>query len=176
MAREGVGWGHLSTREDFPNYIKVLKEKGPASLALRRFMRVLYIGEVFVVSNDGDQMGGSLNVLFPFFQCKDYGKKFAIIDVIVAFSGDKCLGEIGAWMGVTIEIVLEEDGCSGKERSIGHDGERTSNIWDAKDRSGGKGIVKGIESFLLEWGPIPWLVFSSEKVEGSDHMQEIHKS
>ena len=33
--------------------------------------------------------------------------------------------------------------------------------------------MKGIKSFLLEWGPIPWLVFSSEKVERSDNMREI---
>ena len=96
--REGVGGGHLSTREDFPNYIKVLKEEGPVSLASRQCARVFYIGETFVGSDDGDRMRGFLDVLFPFLQCKDYGKEFTIIDVIVSFSRDKCLGEIGAWM------------------------------------------------------------------------------
>ena len=69
-------------------------------------------------------------------------------------------------MGITIEIVLKKDSSSGKEGSIGHDGKRMGNVWDAKDRSGGKGLAKSVERSLLEWGPIPWLVLLSEKVEG----------
>ena len=67
-------------------------------------------------------------------------------------------------MGVAIEIVLEEDSSCCKKESIGHDGKRAGNVQDTKDRSRGKGIVKGIERLLLEWGPVPWLVFMSEKV------------
>ena len=126
-----------------------------------------------MVGDDGDRMGGSLDVLFPFFQCEDYSKEFSIIDVVVSFGRNKCLGEIGARAGITIEIILKEDSSSSEEGSIGHDGKRTSNIRDAKDRSGGKGIVKDVESPLLEWGPIPWLVLSSEKIKGSDNMREI---
>ena len=92
--REGVGRGHFGTREDFPDDIKVLEEEGPASLLSRWFARVLYIGEVFVVSDDGDRMGGSLDILFPFLQCEDYSKEFMIIDVVVLLGRDKCLGEI----------------------------------------------------------------------------------
>ena len=61
---------------------------------------------------------------------------------------------------------MKEDSSSGEEGSIGHDGKRASNVWDAKERSGGKGIAKGVEGFLLEWGPIPRLILLSEKVEG----------
>ena len=46
-------------------------------------------------------------------------------------------------------------------------------IEKAKDRSTRKGGVKGVQSFLLEQGPIPWLVFSSEKIEGGYNMGEI---
>ena len=46
--------------------IEVLKEEGPASLTSRQLTRVFDIGEVFVVSDDGDRMRGSLDVLFPF--------------------------------------------------------------------------------------------------------------
>ena len=67
-------------------------------MMLRQFARVLYIGKVFVVSDDGDRMRGSLNILFPFFQCEDDSKEFVIIDVIVSFGRDKCLGEIGTRM------------------------------------------------------------------------------
>ena len=51
-----------------------------------------------MVGDDGDRMGGSLDILLPFFQCEDYGKEFSIIDVVVSLSRDKCLGEIRAWM------------------------------------------------------------------------------
>ena len=74
MVREGVGWGHLGTQEDFPNDVKVLEKQGPASLALRQFVGVFDIGEAFMISDDGDQMGGSLNILFPFLQCEDDSK------------------------------------------------------------------------------------------------------
>ena len=126
-----------------------------------------------MVGDDGDRMGGPLDILFPFFQCEDHSKEFLIIDVIILFGRDKHLGKIGARVEITIEIILKEDSSSSKEGSIGHDGKRMSNVQDAKDRSGGKGIAKGVEGSLLEWGPIPWLVLSSEKVEGSDNMREI---
>ena len=96
--REGISGGHFGTREDFPDNIKVLEEEGPASLVSRQLARVLYIRKVFVVSDDGDRMGDSLDILLPFLQCEDHGKEFSIIDVIVSFSRDKCLGEICAWM------------------------------------------------------------------------------
>ena len=90
----------------------------------------MYIGEVLVVGDDGDRVGASLDILFTFFQCKDHGKEFSIIDVVVLFSRNKCLGEIGAGVGTTIEIVLKEDSPSSKEGSIGHDGKGVGDIRD----------------------------------------------
>ena len=72
--REGIGGGHFGTREDFPDDIKVLEEERPVSLASRQLARVLYIRKVFVVSGDGDRMGGSLDILFPFFQCENHAR------------------------------------------------------------------------------------------------------
>ena len=37
-----------------------------------------------MVCDDGDRMCGSLKVLMPFLQGKDYCKEFTIIDVVVA--------------------------------------------------------------------------------------------
>ena len=56
---------------------------------------------------------------------------------------------------------MKEDSSSSKEGGISHDGKGVGDIRDIKDRSRGKGIAKGVKSFLLEWGPIPWLVFLS---------------
>ena len=123
-----------------------------------------------MIGDDGDRMRRSLDVLFPFVQCEDDGKEFPIVDVIVPFSRNKRFREVGAGMGIAIEIILEEDSSSGEEGSVGHDGEGACNVRDAKDWSGGKSSAKGVKSFLLEWGPVPRLVFSSEKIEGGDNM------
>ena len=32
-------------------------------------MRIFDIGEIFMVSNDGNRVCGSLEILMPFFQC-----------------------------------------------------------------------------------------------------------
>ena len=56
VMRLGVSGGHLGTREDSPNYIKVLEEEGPVSLASRQFAGVFDIGEVFVVGDDGNRV------------------------------------------------------------------------------------------------------------------------
>ena len=56
MTRQGIGGSHLGTRKDFPNYIKVLEEEGPASLLSRQFAGVFDIGEVFVVGDDGNRV------------------------------------------------------------------------------------------------------------------------
>ena len=173
MAREGVSWDHFGIREDFPDDIKVLEKQGPVSLASRQFAGVFDIGEVFVVGDDGDEMGGSLDVLFPFLQCENDGKEFTIVDVIVSFSGNEGLGEIGTWVWVAIEIVLKKDGSGSKEGSIGHNGKGTGYIRDAKDRSGGKGGPESVEGSLLEGGPIPWLILLGQKVERSDNMGEV---
>ena len=147
---EGIGGGHLGTRENLPDNIKVLEKEGPAGLSSRQFAGVFDIGEIFVVSDDGDRMRSSLDILLPFFQCKDHRKEFAIIDVIVLFGKNERLGEIGARVGITIEIILEENSSSSEEGSIGHDGKGARNVRDAKDRSGGKGGAEGVESPLLK--------------------------
>ena len=35
VVREGFGWGHPGTGEDFPDDVKILEEEGPASLLSR---------------------------------------------------------------------------------------------------------------------------------------------
>ena len=46
----------------------------------------------------------------PRLQGMDNGKELLVVDIIVSFSRDKRLGEIGAWMPFAIGIGLEEDG------------------------------------------------------------------
>ena len=64
LVREGISrfWSHL------PDNVKVLKEEGPASLAMRKFVRIHQIRQVFIVSENRDRVRSALLVLFPF--CK----------------------------------------------------------------------------------------------------------
>ena len=45
---------------------------------------------------------------------------------------------------------MKEDGSSGEEGSISHNGKGVGDIQDGKGKSGGKGVTKGVESFLLD--------------------------
>ena len=65
---------------------------------------------------------------------------------------------------------MKEDGARHKEGSVSHNGKGVGDIRDTQDRAGGEGIAKGVEGFLLEWGPVPWLVLSSQEVERCDDM------
>ena len=103
-----------------------------------------------MIGDDSDRMQSSLDVLFPLFECKDHGKEFPIIDVVVPFSRNKHFGEIGTRMGITIEIILEENSSSSEEGSVSHDGKGACNVRDAKNWSGGKGGAEGVESLLLK--------------------------
>ena len=40
-----------------------------------------------MVSDGGDRMCGSLEVLTPFLQCQDYCKELTIIDIVVSLGG-----------------------------------------------------------------------------------------
>jgi len=42
--------------------------------------------KILVVREDFDVMGGSFEIMMPFFESFDDGKKFSIIDIIISFS------------------------------------------------------------------------------------------
>ena len=64
-------------------------------------------------------------------------------------------------------------GASRKQRSVGHDRERTSDVRDGYDRPRGEGSLKGFKHVLLEGGPGPRLVFPGEKVEWGNDVGEV---
>ena len=59
-----------------------------------------------MVSDDGNRVGCSLNILTPFSESENDCKKFSVIDVIVPFGGEKSAREVGAGMKVAIDIAL----------------------------------------------------------------------
>ena len=128
---ESISGSHVSPRGDLPDEIKVLKKEGPSSLLMRKFTRVLEIGEILVVGEDRDGVRSSLQVLLPFDESEDDGEELSIIYVVVAFCGGEGLGEVGAGVKVSCFIRLHQDGTSGEEGGVGHESEGVSDIWDA---------------------------------------------
>ena len=70
-------------------------------------MGVLKVGQVFVVGNEGNRMRCILNVLAPLSKSKNNRKEFSVIDVVVPFSWEESMREVGAWMEIAIGVSLE---------------------------------------------------------------------
>ena len=131
---ESISGSHVSPRGDLPDEIKVLKKERPASLSMRKFTRVLEIGEILVVGEDRDGVRSSLQVLLPLDESKDDSEELSIIYVVVAFCGGEDLGEVSTGVKVSCFIRLHQDGTSGEEGGVGHESEGASDIQDAEYR------------------------------------------
>ena len=94
----GIGWSHLGTGDVVPFQVVVLKKHLPMGLAMRQALWLFKVGEVLVVSENRDWVGGAGKVLVPFRKSMYDGKEFAIIDAVVAFHRGKGFQEIGAGM------------------------------------------------------------------------------
>ena len=66
-SQECICWGHFGSRSDLPLQIKVLQEKRPSGLLSGQFFGVFDVGEILVISDNGDRVCGSLEILI-FFQ------------------------------------------------------------------------------------------------------------
>ena len=100
----------MSSRGDFPDEIKILKKKGPASLPSREFARVFEIGQVLVIGEDRDRVRSPLQVLFPLSKSEDNSKKLLIIYVIVSFGRREGLGKVSTGVKVSCLVQLHQDG------------------------------------------------------------------
>ena len=56
-------------------------------------MRLLKVGQVFVVSDHNHRVAHPLKIVFPLSESMDHGKKFTVKNIIVVF----CSGEF--WRG-----------------------------------------------------------------------------
>ena len=170
VTREGISRSYPHSWGDLPDDVKVLKEEGPASLATREFVRVLEIGQVLVVGENGNGVCGALQVLFPFCQGKNDYQEFMVIDVIIPFCSREGFREVSTGMEIARSIRLHRDCTSCEERGIWHEQEGAQEIRDAKDRSRQENGIQGVESFLLGLSPRPRVVFMSEKDNGCNNV------
>ena len=79
---ESISRSHASSSGDLPDEIKVLKKERPTSLSMRKFMRVLEVGQILVVGEDRDGVRSSLQVLLPFHKGENNGEELSIIYVL----------------------------------------------------------------------------------------------
>ena len=108
--------------------VKVSKVNKPTRLVTVKRLGLMEIGQVFVVSEDLYWERGAMEVMTPRLQGVDDGKEFAVIDVVVAFSGGKGLQEVEARVPVTVGVGLEEDGTGCMFRCISGNGEGGGEI------------------------------------------------
>ena len=66
LCREGVGGVHGSAGGMIPNQVVVLKEHLPACLPAREALRLLEVGQVFMICKGHYRVGGAGQVLAPF--------------------------------------------------------------------------------------------------------------
>ena len=133
LVREGISRSHLCSWSNLPDDVKVLKEEGPACLVMRKFVRILQIGQAFMVSENRDRMRSSLQVLFLFHKGKNDSQELLVIDVIVLFYSREGLGEVSAGMKVARGIRLHQDCTSCKEGGICHERKGARDVQDTKD-------------------------------------------
>ena len=54
--RKGICRSHLCPRGNLPDDVKILEKEGPVSLVTREFARIFEVGQVLMISEDGDGM------------------------------------------------------------------------------------------------------------------------
>ena len=74
--------------------VEVCKIKQPPGLVAVKVLGLMEVRQVLVVHKDLDREWGSMEVMSPGFQGVDDGEEFAVVDVVVSFSGDERLQEV----------------------------------------------------------------------------------
>ena len=104
-----------------------------------------------MICKDLDCGGGAEKVMAPGIYGSHDGEQFPVIDVIVALSRAKCLGQISARMPLIVDVFLQKNSSRSMFGGISGNGERGREIWEVKDWLGGecsfqccKGIITGL--------------------------------
>ena len=101
-AREGVRTGKEFSRDVDHFQVEVSKVDEPMSLPSVEVLGGTEVSEVFMVGEDLDREGGSVEVVVPRFQGADDGEEPSVIDVVVLFCWGERLGEVGTGMPFAI--------------------------------------------------------------------------
>ena len=107
LAGEGIRSGKETARDMDDFEVKISEVEQPSCLATIEVLCLIEVRQVLVVSEDLDREGGSVEIVSPGLQSMDDCEEFLVVDVIVPFSQDKRLGEVGAGVPVTVWVGLE---------------------------------------------------------------------
>ena len=105
--RQGVRSTEILAQYVLKGEIKFRQVKQPPGLLVIQIVRLVEVGQVLVISKDLDCGGGTEKVVVPGIQCSHDGEQFSVVDVIVALSGAKCLGQIGTRTPFVINVLLQ---------------------------------------------------------------------
>ena len=82
-----------------------------------------------MIAPKDDWMRGTKEIMFPSIKSANDGKKFSIVDFVVAFSRIKGLGYITDRFENTFGVMLTKDSSSGDFGSIGFKKEGIVGVW-----------------------------------------------
>ena len=126
--REGIRAGEEFSWDVDHFQVEVCKVDEPAGLSSVEVLGGTEVGEVFVVGEDLDWEGGSMEVVSPRFQGSDDGEEFSVVNVIVPFCWGERLGEVGTWVPFAIGVGLEKDSTRSIFRGVSGNGEGCSGV------------------------------------------------
>ena len=72
--RQGISGTHGRAREVYEVKVEILEEHHPAGLTTRKFLGLVEISQVFVISEQNDRVSGSLQVMAPVFKSMNDGE------------------------------------------------------------------------------------------------------
>ena len=146
--------------------VEVSKVEQPPCLATIKVLSLAEVCQVFMIGEDLNGEGGSVEVVSLGFQGMDDGKEFPVIDVIVSFCRDEQLREVGIGMPVTVQVGLKEDCAGGILRGVHGDGKGFGKIKKVKDKVRKEESFQSVKGLLTSRGPISAIVLFCKVKEG----------
>ena len=98
--------------------VEVREIKEPSSLMTVQALGGTEEGKVFMIGENLDREGRTMEVMTPSFEGTNNCEKFTIINIIVAFCQRKRLRQIGARVPFSIGICLEENHARRELRGV----------------------------------------------------------
>ena len=109
--------------------VKVFQVYKPAGLSAVEMLGLAEIREVFMVSEYLYWERGSSKVMAPRLQGVDDSEEFSVVDVVVSFSWEEGVRQVGAGVPVSVFICLEEYASRGEFGCVCCNGERGTRVW-----------------------------------------------
>ena len=135
--------------------VKLQEELQPTSLAVSEDLGGGEIFQVLVVCNNINQSCGALKVMTLVAEGFEDHKEFLVMGIIVSLRRSHSAGVEHNWLEFTIGASDGENTSDSIVGGISFNGERSIGDPMSKDRSGGKGLLQGVESGATLIGEIP---------------------